>query len=245
MPESNTFAPIPDFFQTGSKHPGIIPRLRHLLLAKHHNGHGIHSPYLYHLVTQVIFNEYRYYSFDSIEYLFPAPDKEHEIGQALFRLAEDIKASTLVSCGYAGTVDMAYLMSVKTDAYVLCLPDTEQSKENARIIKSIMGGCHFVNVVATDTDRVKQSFDNLPTIDLGVFDLCADRVCLNNLFETCLERTHAESVFVVKHIHKKGMETWWKSLINHPQVTASLDVYNYGLLFFRPDLEKKHYLIRQ
>jgi len=196
----------------------IRSQLRHILLARHHNGYGIHSPYLYHLVTHVLFNKNRYYCFDSIESLFPAPEKEHAIGQAIFRLAEDINASTLVACCDANSIDLAYLTSVKSEARLFCLLDTEE---------------------------MRQSIDTMATIDLAVFGRCTDADKLTAVLEQCIEHTQDKSVFVVKNIHSKQMEQRWYSIIKHPKVRASLDIFHYGILLFNPDLEKRQYIIRQ
>ncbi len=192
----------------------ILPKLRHVLLAGHRKGHGIHSPYLYHLITQVLFNKNRYYCFDSIETSYPATQKEHALGQTLFRLAEDINASTMVVCCESDNVDMAYLKSVKSDARIERLTDPEELK-------------------------------NMATIDMAVFDLCYDKNKLLNLFDEMLLHTLPTSVFVVKNRHIKGIANDWDTFIHHPRVTASLDLHQYGILLFRPDLEKKTYHIRQ
>lgn len=192
----------------------ILPKLRHVLLAGHRKGHGIHSPFLYHLVTHVLFNKNRYYCFDSIETSFPATQKEHALGQTLFRLAEDINASTMVVCCESDNVDMAYLKSVKSDAQIVRLTDSEELK-------------------------------NIATIDLAVFDLGLERGKMIRLFDDMLLHIVPTSVFVIKKKYLKGTGSYWDTFTHHPRVTANLDLHQYGILLFRPDLEKKTYRIRQ
>ena len=49
------------------------------------------------------------------------------------------------------------------------------------------------------------------------------------------------AVFVIADIHwSAGMERAWAELRQLPEVTASLDVYHFGLLFFRPGLDGPH-----
>ncbi len=244
MPEPNPCVSFRGSSHFRSCRQRMLPLLRYFLLAGHHKGHGIHSPSLYHLVSHVLFNKNRYYCFDSIEYLFPAPKLEHTIGQTLFRLAEDIKATTLVACCYSGSIDLAYLMTVRADARILCLSTTEQSLNQAKNSQELMDGCSVNGAIMNDIHHVKQSFNNLSNIDLAVFDACTDTPLLTNLFELCLEHAHTNSLFFVKDIHTRHMEQNWKSMVKHPQVTASLDVFQYGILLFNPDLEKKQYIIR-
>ena len=56
-----------------------------------------------------------------------------------------------------------------------------------------------------------------------------------------LEQATDESVIVVADIHwSAGMEAAWEELKALPRVTASLDVYHFGLLFLRPELNGPH-----
>ncbi|MFK8160914.1 MAG: O-methyltransferase [Lewinella sp.] len=56
-----------------------------------------------------------------------------------------------------------------------------------------------------------------------------------------LPRTTENSVFVIADIHwSPGMERAWEALKQLPEVTASVDVYHFGLLFFKPGINKVH-----
>ena len=44
-------------------------KIRYRLKARHHHGFGIHSPYLFHLITSVLQEQYPYYYFGGIESL--------------------------------------------------------------------------------------------------------------------------------------------------------------------------------
>ncbi|NJB84566.1 putative O-methyltransferase YrrM [Lewinella marina] len=60
---------------------------------------------------------------------------------------------------------------------------------------------------------------------------------VNRLLATATD----ESVIVVADIHwSPGMETAWAELKAHPRVTASVDVYHFGILFLRPELRGPH-----
>ncbi|WP_116125896.1 O-methyltransferase [Lewinella sp. IMCC34183] len=59
--------------------------------------------------------------------------------------------------------------------------------------------------------------------------------------ERLLERADNESVIVVADIHwSPEMEDAWAELKSLTRVTASLDVYHFGLLFLRPELNGPH-----
>jgi predicted O-methyltransferase YrrM len=49
------------------------------------------------------------------------------------------------------------------------------------------------------------------------------------------------SILVIADIHwSEGMERAWTELKDHPRVTASLDLYHFGLLFLRPGMRGPH-----
>jgi len=61
-------------------------------------------------------------------------------------------------------------------------------------------------------------------------------------FEHLLNRIHEESIIIVDDINwSKEMSMAWNKLKNDPNVTTSVDLYELGILFFKPALEKKHY----
>lgn len=64
-------------------------------------------------------------------------------------------------------------------------------------------------------------------------------------FERCLPFAHDATVFIFDDIHwSEEMETAWERIKAHPRVTLTIDVFDYGFVFFRPDFsEKKHYTL--
>lgn len=65
-------------------------RLRYTLRARHRNGHGIHSPFLYNLITQLQEKRHRYYVLDKLNQ-YPGLNKiDIENGERLFRLLQNI-----------------------------------------------------------------------------------------------------------------------------------------------------------
>ncbi len=56
---------------------------------------------------------------------------------------------------------------------------------------------------------------------------------------------HESSLLVLDDIHwSRGMEWAWEELSARPEVGLSVDLFHFGLLFFRQDLEKRHFILR-
>ena len=64
-------------------------------------------------------------------------------------------------------------------------------------------------------------------------------------FEKLLTTVHNDSVMIFDDIHwSKGMEEAWEEIKAHPKVRVTVDTFQWGLVFFRREQEKEHFVIR-
>ena len=81
--------------------------------------------------------------------------------------------------------------------------------------------------------------------DLIYFDGNHQKEATINYFEQCLHTVHNDSVFIFDDIHwSKGMEEAWNYIKGHKKVTVSIDTYQWGIVFFRKEQPKEHFVIR-
>ena len=65
-------------------------------------------------------------------------------------------------------------------------------------------------------------------------------------FETCLEIAQNHTLFIFDDIHwSKEMEYAWEIICKHPMVTVSIDLYDLGLIFFRKESTKQHFILKK
>ncbi|MCB0496553.1 MAG: class I SAM-dependent methyltransferase [Cyclobacteriaceae bacterium] len=65
-----------------------------------------------------------------------------------------------------------------------------------------------------------------------------------NYFKLLLKRTHDNSIMVFDDIYwSKEMTQAWNTIKEHPQVTLSIDLFDVGIVLFKPDLSKTHYTL--
>ena len=66
-----------------------------------------------------------------------------------------------------------------------------------------------------------------------------------NYFEILLPTITNETVWIFDDIHwSEEMEEAWKIIKKHPKVTVTIDTFQWGLVFFRKEQEKEHFVIR-
>lgn len=64
-------------------------------------------------------------------------------------------------------------------------------------------------------------------------------------FNTLVEKVHNDSVIIFDDIYwSKDMTQAWQKIIAHEKVTVSIDTFQWGLVFFRKEQPKQHFLIR-
>ena len=64
-------------------------------------------------------------------------------------------------------------------------------------------------------------------------------------FELLQPITHRDSILVFDDIYwSEGMRRAWHEIRQHPRVTASVDIWQMGIIFFRPELSKEQFCIR-
>ncbi|MEZ4858796.1 MAG: class I SAM-dependent methyltransferase [Flavobacteriaceae bacterium] len=64
-------------------------------------------------------------------------------------------------------------------------------------------------------------------------------------FNFLLKKTHNDALFIFDDIYwSPSMTAAWQEIIQHPKVTVSMDIFHWGLVFFRKEQEKQHFTIR-
>jgi predicted O-methyltransferase YrrM len=81
-------------------------------------------------------------------------------------------------------------------------------------------------------------------VDFVFFDGNHQKQPTINYFEICLQKAHEKSVFVFDDIHwSEEMEQAWAYIKNHPKVTVTIDLFWIGIVFFRTEQVKEHFII--
>ncbi|RYZ90155.1 MAG: class I SAM-dependent methyltransferase [Proteobacteria bacterium] len=100
-------------------------------------------------------------------------------------------------------------------------------------------------VVGNLDDTLAETVAKLPQIDLAFFDANHRYEPTVQYFMTCLPYIHNDSLFIFDDIHwSEGMEQAWESIKAHPAVQVTVDLFGVGLVFFRREQPKQHFVLR-
>ena len=252
----------------------VIKFICHFLTAKNTKGFGVHSPYLFHFTKIVIYNKSSYYIFSSIEEIRRKLKKDNRIlnvedfgtgtgknksiaeitsksikpakyGQLLYRVTDYIKARNILEFGTSLGLTTLYLASSSTSIRVISL---EGSTEIANIAIENFRSLNIKNIqiVTGNIDlTLSEVLKGYNQLDLVFMDANHKSTAVLSYFDECLKKIHKDSMIVVDDIYwSPDMEIAWKKIKDNPKVTATIDLFQMGIVFFNPDLHKMHYKMR-
>lgn len=184
-------------------------------------GYGVHSPFAFSLITDVIYEKQPYYAYHSLmaEQKKRIMEERWEKGtprvnRLLFRLANWAQPQTIIELGHPSVATL-YLQAAKPSAEFLFASDLSEL---------------FLETGAS-VDFLYLNEDKNPAL-------------LEEAFHVCARRTTPSSVFVIKGIgYSKPMKALWKRLQTNEEVGITFDLYDVGIIFFDKTKIKQHYIV--
>ena len=243
--------------------------LHYILNAK--NEHGIHSPFVFDLYTNIIKDKNPFYMFGPIESLrakmYISNDeiavedmgtgksgkrkissiaksslKAPKYGQLLFRLLNHFECKNVLELGTSLGITTCYLATFSKAANVITL---EGCKNISDIAKS-----NFQKLNLNNIELITGSFDNtlnpalekLESVDFVFIDGNHKYQPTLDYFNLCLEYIHESSILVFDDIHwSNEMEAAWAVIKKHQRVTCTIDLFEVGIVFFKKELKKSSF----
>jgi predicted O-methyltransferase YrrM len=91
-------------------------------------------------------------------------------------------------------------------------------------------------------DDVLKKFDQL---DFVFFDGNHRKEPTLNYFNHCIEKAHENTVFIFDDIHwSDGMEAAWNSIKADDRVSITVDIFWFGLVFFKKGVAKQNFIVK-
>lgn len=168
----------------------------------------------------------------------------------LFRVVRYFQPENILEIGTSlglATSAMALGIEAKLNPKVK-ITTLEGCPQTLDIAKSQMGNFNFQNIdfVNTEFSNYLKTINHEPsTIDLIYFDGNHSKQATLDYFELLLPTTTNDAVWIFDDIHwSHEMKEAWQQIKNHPQVTVTIDTFQWGFVFFRREQEKEHFTIR-
>jgi predicted O-methyltransferase YrrM len=236
----------------------------------HYKGHGIHSPFVYNLITKVITERCPYYRFSDIELLrkqlllkedrlllpYKGRMRSHSVadlvaqkairpkqGALLFRLTHYFRSQNIVQIGASVGLSTLYLTSYAQNIKCITL---EKLPACASIARWVYEKAARASINLREGDYptlLPHVLEEMGGVDFVFFNTTQEP-SLAELFNICVKYTKADTVFVFKGIKdNRTMRRLWKTIRMHPEVTVTLNLYSMGIVFFNKKLHKRDYTV--
>jgi hypothetical protein len=192
-------------------------------------GFGIHSPFAYNLVTQVIGEKTPYYCYEEIKETARNLVRHEQIissstGQMIFRLTNHFKPAAILYAGIYPELPVSYLTAFRSGQT-----------------------CHVVNTSEIDCSDLSLSSvtgtDASPDFAMFCRPKGTNDVNILPLLRQCCNNANDNAVIILNDVRHGNMSQAWKYLRLLPQATLTLDVRDVGIAVFRNKLHKQHYKI--
>ncbi len=148
---------------------------------------------------------------------------------------------TVLELGTSLGINAAYLAKSNPSGKVVTI---EGNPEIGSIAQATFDKLKLSNVeliMGTLEEKLHQTVQKTGPLDFVFFDGNHREEATWRYVTTCLPHVHGNTLFVFHDIYwSKEMEQVWKRIISLPEVTASVDMFHFGLVFFRPQLQKQH-----
>ena len=197
---------------------------------RHRKGYGVHSPFAFALITQVINEQSPYYAYQDILKACREQSRKRRVLPnfvnkranstkvlfLLYRLVNRFKARRILEIGPSnGLATLA-----------MSLPDSQS------------------RVAHVDYDRMARLSAEGPYDFILVHRDVLRSVQKNEFCGQLVGLMHEQTVIVIKGIHRYAqMHALWMELRTSAQVCVSMDLYEVGLAIAHPKLFKQHYVV--
>ena len=250
------------------------------------NEHGVHSPFVFDLITKCFYNTTKYPEYgilksyrksllenkNTIEVtdfgvgsrVFKSNTREiSKIAQTagitpknaelLFRIVYYFQPKSILEIGTSLGLATSALSLGNKNSNIITLegcPNTMATAKKMFQVSSFKFPNNNVEFVNTEFNLYFENFKpetlNLkPQIfDLVYFDGNHSKKATLAYFEALLPTISNDSVWIFDDIHWSAeMEEAWGIIKNHPKVSVTIDTFQWGIVFFRAEQQKEHFII--
>lgn len=171
--------------------------------------------------------------------------KAERFGRLLYRLIRKFNALTVLDLGTSLGITTLYEAIATPGGRVITFEGCPETAAVAQKNFEQAGVGNIELVVGNLDETLPACVAALDRLDFVFFD--ANHRCEPTVryFETCLPKMHNDTCFVFDDIHwSDDMERAWESIKAHPDVTVTVDLFYIGLVFFRREQPKQHFVLR-
>ena len=246
-------------------------------LIKSNNQHGVHSPFVYNLVTKCFYKKtdsklweqylkiksqlldnktsIKVTDFGSGSKIFKENTRQvykiasvagisNNKAKILIRIINYFNPKNILEIGTSLGLATSAMKIGNNKSEIITL---EGCPETSKIAKELFNKNSFkeINLINGEFKNTLKKATKNNQFDFIYFDGNHNKKSTLEYFETCLSTIKNNSVWFFDDIYwNKEMTQAWAIIKKHPKVTVTVDVFYWGIVFFRKEQAKEHFKIR-
>lgn len=166
-------------------------------------------------------------------------------GELLYRLVDHFQPHYILELGTSFGISTAYqALAAPKAAFTTaegCSGIAQKANENFQLLK-----LNNIKIEIGNFDTLLEPIlEKLPQIDFAFIDGNHRKDPTIRYFMHCLKKSHNDTVLIFDDIHwSPDMNEAWNFISQHESVTLSLDLFQFGIVFFKKELSKENFIIK-
>jgi predicted O-methyltransferase YrrM len=242
------------------------------------NEHGVHSPFVFDLVTKCFYDKKNYTEYSilknyrnsllankntievtdfgagsrvfrsntrAINQIAKNAGISQKRAQLLFRIVNYFQPEDILEIGTSLGLATSALSFGNSKSKIISLEGCTNTINQCQLQLQKFN-INNVECVNTKFEDFLKTYNLKPTThNLIYFDGNHSKKATLFYFELLIPSIANDSVWIFDDIHwSKEMEEAWEIIKNHPKVKVTIDTFQWGIVFFRTEQEKEHFVIR-
>lgn len=171
--------------------------------------------------------------------------KSSKEAQLMFKLVNYFQPKNILEIGTSLGLTTSYIAAANSNSNVVTL---EGCPNTLAIAKSNFEKLRINNVttqLGNFDEILPMVLNEFPILDFVFFDGNHRYQPTINYFNLCLNKSNENSVFVFDDIHWSAeMTEAWEEIKKHKKVSVTIDLFSVGLVFFRSQQVKQHFILK-
>src|ERR1035437_3569460 len=180
----------------------------------------------------------------SVASLYKNNSIRSKYGKLLYRLLKNFQPVHILEFGTSLWISSAYMAIAAPDASVVTVEGCKKIAEKAAENFTRLGLKNIHQEIGNFDSVLDPIIDDMPKIDFAFIDGNHRKDPTIRYFESCLKKSHNETVLVFDDIHwSEEMNEAWKYIQSQQSVTLTLDLLQFGIVFSKKELSKQDFII--
>jgi len=163
----------------------------------------------------------------------------------LYRMTEQLQPKIMIELGTSLGISAMYQSAGNSNGKLYTLEGCPQTSSAARENFSKNNYNNINCITGNFDDTLPELLGELKSFDYAYIDGNHTREATLNYFQLLKKHMHQESVIIFDDIYwSEGMKLAWQQIKSDPDVTISIDFYQFGVVFFNKKYTRQAFKLR-